>query len=357
VKSLFRLIVAILLVASVAFSARAAFTSLYAFGDGICTTTNGPGGGGFYGHRNCNGRVWLEVLAQWQGITYESNKNWSYYGHYSKELVTNLNNFPAPTDASNALFVIWVADADFVYGAPSGAGNFGTNLTQWTTNINQFLTNHFVAITNLYGKGARTLVMPNAVDLMKVPRYLGYAAANRAFIRQRVIDFNVGFTNLLSNTAASLPGLKIYVPDCFTLLDSVVANSTNFGLIKPATFVIEDLPSSQWTTNPPAVNYVFWDDLNPTAKFQMYISDLAQQLLSPAAIGGITASAGSNRLDLVNVPIGRNGLVESSTSFVSWTTNNGALITSTNTAQSVFVPVSDAIQFYRLRFPFVWTWP
>ena len=30
--------------------------------------------------------------------------------------------------------------------------------------MNLSLTNHFVAITNLYAKGARTLIMPNAVD-------------------------------------------------------------------------------------------------------------------------------------------------------------------------------------------------
>jgi hypothetical protein len=38
-----------------------------------------------------------------------------------------------------------------------------------------------------------------------------------------------------------------------------------------------------------------------------------------------------------------------------WTTN--ANFNSTNATQSVFVTPSDPVQFYRLNFPFVWTWP
>jgi hypothetical protein len=30
---------------------------------------------------------------------------------------------------------------------------------------------------------------------------------------------------------------------------------------------------------------------------------------------------------------------------------------STNSAQSVFIPISGPLQFYRLNFPFAWTWP
>jgi len=44
--------------------------------------------------------VWVEVLAQRQGLNYESSKNWSYYGHYSANLVTNVNSFAAPTNAN-----------------------------------------------------------------------------------------------------------------------------------------------------------------------------------------------------------------------------------------------------------------
>ena len=136
--------VGFLLFGSAIFPAQAAFTSLYIFGDGVSTTTNNSSGGQFYyGLRYSNGRVWVEVLAQQLGLTnnywystnssihvsytnlsalsasstnwsYSSN-NWSYFGDYSPNLVQNVNTFTAPTNATNALFVVWVNNADFVY--------------------------------------------------------------------------------------------------------------------------------------------------------------------------------------------------------------------------------------------------
>src|SRR5262245_37815815 len=117
-KALLHFTVGGCLVGSLVFSARAAVTSLYAFGDGVSTTTNNTNPSVaylYYGHRFCNGRVWVEVLAQRQGVAYDANKNWSYFGHYSSDLLTNLNRFTAPPDANTALFVVWVCNADFVY--------------------------------------------------------------------------------------------------------------------------------------------------------------------------------------------------------------------------------------------------
>ena len=78
--------------------AQAAFTSIHIFGDGISTTTNNPTPSQlYYGYnlRQSNGRVWVEVLAQRQGLGANSitnvswsnsSNNWSYYGQYSSIL-------------------------------------------------------------------------------------------------------------------------------------------------------------------------------------------------------------------------------------------------------------------------------
>src|SRR5262245_12023827 len=96
-------------------SSPAAFSSFYVFGDGICSTSANPSPPQYYyGKRYCNGRIWVEVLAQRQGVTYDTNKNVSFFGHTSTALLTNVNAFVPPADASNSLFVIWVCDADFV---------------------------------------------------------------------------------------------------------------------------------------------------------------------------------------------------------------------------------------------------
>ncbi len=56
---------------------------------------------------------------------------------------------------------------------PSTAPYTSNNIAIWTNAINQSISNHFTAITNLYAKGVRTLVMPNAVDITEIPYYSG----------------------------------------------------------------------------------------------------------------------------------------------------------------------------------------
>ena len=241
VKGFVRFALGVLLFGLAICPAQAAFTSIHIFGDSISNTTNGISGypTNYYGQRWSNGRVWVELLAQEQGLTnnywysnnianhvsytnlsasstnwFYSSNNWSYYGDYSTNVVKTLTSYPAPPDLNTALFVVWVNDADFVYDTINYS--YPTDKTQWTNAINLSLTNHFKIITNLYAKGIRTLIMPNAVDLSEVPIYQNNAAATNGFIRQQVKSFNTAFTTILSNEMVSLPGLKIYEPDFFS---------------------------------------------------------------------------------------------------------------------------------------------
>jgi phospholipase/lecithinase/hemolysin len=330
-----------------AFPAQGAFTSMYVFGDGVCTTTNGPGGSTNYcGKSFTNGRVWVEVLAQRQGLAYNPTNNWSYFGHYSGNMVTNVGRFTLPSGGNSALFIIWVNDADFVWNVDY----YGTNLTQWTKAMNQSITNHYKAITNLYyAKGARTLIMPNAVDLSKVPYYSGLPAGERSFIRQRIMDFNASFLLTLDRAKAALPGLTIYAPDFFSQLDQILAQPAVYGLVNPGIDAMEDRALTDKSTNGPGASYVFWDYLNPTAKTHVVMADLVQQMISPPMITKLTSLATSNRLDLANVPVGRNGSVLGSGDLLNWTKVQDIL--STSLLQAVFVPVASSAQFYRLQFP------
>jgi phospholipase/lecithinase/hemolysin len=360
VKSLHRFTVCLcLLVVFGVTQSRGAFNSLYIFGDGVSTTTNQNSSTPerYYEKRFCNGRVWVEVIAQWQGLSYDSNKNWSYFGHYSSNLKTNVQTFEAPADASNALFVVWVNNADFVNNLGTIFPPYGPDkIAPWTNALNQSLTNHANAIQTLYNKGARTLLMPNAVDMTKVPQYAGLSAANKTFVRLRTLEFNTNFTAVLSNATATLPGLQIIQPDIFTLLDQIHANPTNFTLIVPALAPTDYAWGYGYTvTSGPGTNFVFWDAFHPTAKFQMYIAEKAQQLLSPARISDITSVNTSNQLNMANLPVGRDGVVEVSTNFLNWST--AANITSTNLNQSIMVNAPGEHGYYRLRFPFLWSWP
>jgi phospholipase/lecithinase/hemolysin len=190
------------------------------------------------------------------------------------------------------------------------------------------------------------------------------AATNKSFIRQRIIDFNTAFTTTLMNRIqTSCPGITIYVPDIFTLLNNVLTNAAAYGLTNAldnglSIDALDDPSLSDLSLNGPGANYIFWDDEDPTARFHSVIAGVVQQLISPAQITNFTVLNGSNQLDVANVPIGLNGLVLGCTnlSAPSWTTN--ATFVSSNATQTVFVPASGSPQmFYQLYFPYTWTWP
>jgi phospholipase/lecithinase/hemolysin len=390
-QKLFQFSVVILLFGSV-LSTRAAFTSLYVFGDALSTTTNNSAANQYYyGNRYSNGRVWVEVLAQRQGIPVAMN--WSYFDCNSSNLVKNVNNFNiSPSAAANALVVVWVNNSD-LFDAVMTAPN--TNQSTWTAIINRGQTNQLQAITTLYNKGVRTLVMPNSVDVGKVPYfYLNNPnfGATAPFIRQECIAYNVAFSNTLNLARAACPGLAIYRPNFFGLLDNVISNTAFYGLtnafdkngasIDAMDAINYGFPKA--ATNGFGSNFVFWDYLDPSARFHAIIADVAQQIISPVQIGQITAFAGSNRLDIANAPIGLNGFVESCTNLAlaNWAPLTN--FSSINTAQSLFAPtpssptnvsskfvpepkdiapgpggtvVVTALQFYRLHFPYTWVWP
>ena len=166
-----------------------------------------------------------------------------------------------------------------------------------------------------------------------------------------------------------VPALQFRPRTFSALLDNVLTNAAYYGLTNALSsrgFSIDayDDPSiPNLTLNGPGTNYIFWDSIDPTAKFHAVLADITQQLISPVQISQITSLNGSNQLDVANVPIGQNGLVLGCTNLLtpSWTTNmlsNGTnTFVSTNTTQTVFVPASGPQWFYRLKFPYTWSWP
>jgi phospholipase/lecithinase/hemolysin len=273
-------------------------------------------------------------------------------------MLANVTSFQAPSDASNDLFVIWVNCADLWFPATYS----GTTMSQWTSAINQSQTNHYKAVTNLYAKGARTLIMPNAVDLSTIPAF--NTSPNANFIHLRCLDYNVAFSNTLNRIRASCPNLTLYTPDFYALLTNILAHPANYGVtnalgnglsIDAVNAVNYGFPSA--ATNGFGTNLIFWDPQDPTAMVHMWMANTAQQLISPVRISNLTALNGSNQLVMANVPIGQNGLVIGRTNLVlgNWTTN--ATFVSSNATQSVFIPASGPVWFYRLKFPYSWTWP
>lgn len=348
-----------LLYGSAFFSAQAAFTSFYVFGDALSAASNNvPVGPYYYGDRWSNGRVWVEVLAQRQGLAFYFSNSISYFGNTSTNLLGEVNRFNPPADASDALVVVWVNNADLYYPATASP----PTMAGFNAAINQSQINHYRAITNLYAKGIRTLIMPNVVDISTIPAFNNYAAYTNMF-HQASTNYNAAFYATLNRvrTNSSYSDLAIYVPDFFALLTNLLACPANYGVTNALQGGLSiDALGALGTpplTNGPGTTYIFWDKLDPTAMVHAWMANLTQQLISPAQINNIAPEEGNNELHLVNVPIGQNGIVQGCADLgqSDWTTN--ATFISSNATQSVFVPASWPQWFYRLSFPFSWTWP
>lgn len=384
-KNLIQRVILLLLFGIVVLPTQGAFKSLYIFGDGLSATTDNPQVGPlYYGQRYSNGRVWIEVLAQRQGLAFDNTRNNSYWDHNSSNLLIQVKNFVPPADVANDLFVVWVCNAD-TYDAAS-ALLYNSAYPYINANI-QSQSNHLQIITSLYAKGVRTLILPNAVDLGRIPAF--NAGTLAPTLHAVCADYNTRFSNTINQARALCPGLTIYTPDFYTLMNNVLANAANYGLTNTLSskgLSIDALDSRNYgypaaATNGYGTNWVFWDPANPTAKLHAVMADVVQQIVSPVQIAVITPIANSNQLVLANVPIGLNGFVEACTNLTqgNWTALQN--ISSTSPAQSVFVPlpagaptvvsadgggislppggtpILTSVQFYRLRFPFAWQWP
>jgi phospholipase/lecithinase/hemolysin len=362
---LYPLTLGICLLASTVLPASAAFSSLYVFGDALSATddTNNPAPGtisptNYFGLRWSNGRVWVEVLAQRQGMYFNDSQNVSYFDHNSSNVVMDLQNFVPPADVTNDLFIVWVCNADTYDVANSAV----VTSSMWTNAINQSQTNHWQIITNLYAMGVRSLLMPNAVDISKVPAFnqSPYTSVNT----KGCIAYDAAFSNTISQARTAYPDLTIYAPDFFWLLNNVLTNAAHYGLTNAlgGGYSIGALIASAYgfpvaTTNGFGTNFVYWDDKNPTAKFHAVIADVAQQIISPVQVGSISSAAGTNLLNIVNYPAGLDGFVDGVTNLVQTNWTSVQNFSSTNTTQSVFVPITGPKWFYRLRFPYAWSWP
>lgn len=340
--------------------ARATFTSLYAFGDGVCTTTNSPGGAQFYGNRFSNGRVWVEVLAQRQGVNYEANKNWSYFGHDSTALLHNLTNFVAPADLATALCIVWANDADYVYNISNLSPYTTNNLAAWTNAMNRSLSNHFTAVQMLYAKGVRTLVMPNVVDLTKVPFFVNTPAPDKAFIRQRIRDYNSAFTARMNQARGIYPALNLQLPDVYSLLDDIIVRPAVYGVTNAlyqgqSIDALSDPALSDKSLNGPGRNYIFWEYLDPTAKVHAVLADYVHNLIAPPVLAAVGVTGANAEWQLSQLPVGLSGFLEGTTNFGQWSVATN--ISSTASVQRVSLPLTGSWQAYRLRFPFAWNWP
>ena len=109
---------------------------------------------------------------------------------------------------NTALVVVWCNNADLVEFTQTNAPPYtNSDKTAWTTFIDQAVTRHTQAVTRLYNKGVRTLVMPNSVNIAATP-YYNLNSTDASFLRQRAIQYNTAFSAAMTCAACSGVGVQ-----------------------------------------------------------------------------------------------------------------------------------------------------
>jgi phospholipase/lecithinase/hemolysin len=354
-------------------NALAGYSSMYVFGDSLSATTGSdslpypyaPGvtGADYWNGRFSNGQVWVEYLAALQGIEFDTNNNFSYFGDASALVYNNINTgdyFPPP-DISTSLYIMWSACSDcFILSL-----FYTTNAwDQPPLDIAVFMESVSNSVTTLYNQGLRTLVLPNSVDITKVPFFV-YGATNLLTtnadllarvitnIQAQVVIYNTSLAATISQLRTKLPGLTLYAPDFYSQFNYLYSHPAVYGVTNVTIDALEDPALTDKAFTGPGANYMFWDYLHPTTRVHASVANFVQQIISPLQISRLVSQGGTNRFDLANLPIGRTGALEVSTNFLDpngWSTNVSFVVT--GATQSVYLPASSQAKtsFFRLNF-------
>ena len=134
--------------------------------------------------------------------------NNSYWDHNSTLTAVDVTSFIAPPDVANDLFIVWVCNADTFDAASDISYNPSTSynalLNQFISENIQAQANNLLIITQLYAKGVRTLIMPNAVDISEIPAY--NAGNATAVLHAGCVDYNARLASTINQARALCPG-------------------------------------------------------------------------------------------------------------------------------------------------------
>ena len=350
----------------------AGYSSIYVFGDSLSAVSGGgrqyppppaTSADNYWHGRFSNGRVWVEYLADLEGINFNPNHDFSFFGGGSPAIYRTLffGNYYPPPDLATSLCIFWPACSDCF----DCALFHGTN--SWSPYLSAFVTNVTASVGLLYSQGMRTVLIPNSVDVSLVPFFtytlgaLGFDTAAPfsiqswvAAIHTNVIQYNAALATAIGQMRAQYPDLTIYAPDFYTQFNFFLNHPEIYGVTKTGMDALEDQALTDKSFNGSGADYVFWDYLHPTTKVHWYMATVARQAMSSLMISRLSLQDASFRLDLMDLPISRTGTVESTRNLVSptvWVPRASFLVT--NPTQTVFISTNGlgSRGFFRLNFP------
>jgi outer membrane lipase/esterase len=274
------------------------FDAIYTFGDSLSDAGNAylaSGGtipGAPYSNgRFSNGNVWVQDVAAAYGLPAAATPSLAGGTDYAVggalsgsanpgDLLTPVNGQLAAYQAAhpigdpNGLYMIWIGSDDLraiLAGSP-------TSLASVIGNID-------FAITSLASTGAKNFLVVTAPDLGKTPEAIATGPVGVAAATGLSSLFDTGLAGSVNGLAAA-DGLNLKVLDAFGLLDSITANPGAYGLTDATDpCLIGEVNYSGGTACANPNQYLFWDQIHPTAAGQAIVAQAALQAVpEPGAL-------------------------------------------------------------------------
>ena len=276
-------------------SARAGYTTVYAFGDSLSDTGNvfaatggtAPQPGDYFEGRFSNGRVAVEHLADGLGA---SLVNHAYGG--AKTGLANGALAGTPLEMTG----IWSqvgffqdalgggsADADALYFIWGGANDF--QYEGFTGEVAASAISNLVsAIQVLYGLGARHFMVPGLADLGATPG--GLASGVSDGLTGLSAFFNANLMAALGALEVVLPGADMVFVDIFAAQHELIDHPGAHGLGNVTGACFSGFVGVAGTQCGTPDEYLYWDRIHPGAVAHRYLGEVMLQAVpEPASLG------------------------------------------------------------------------
>jgi phospholipase/lecithinase/hemolysin len=248
---------------------------IVAFGDSLSDTGNdfiGSGGTSpappYYDGRFSNGPNWIDDLASKLGVTdpapsLAGGTNYAYGGATASSIYLGVPDLAQ--QVQQYLTNSPTANPHALYTVLAGANDFFGGVTDPSVPANAVNA----ALTTLIGAGAKNILVSDLPPQGITPLIQSEGPAAVAAIDNLDVAFNNDLSADVAGLRAANPGVTISVLDLYSLTNTILQDPAAYGFINT---------TDEGINAPPGANlnqYLFWDDVHPTAAAHQLIADAA----------------------------------------------------------------------------------
>lgn len=269
------------------------FSSLVVFGDSLSDVGNisaatagiAPTPGPYYSNgRFSNGPVYAESLATGLGLPAltrstnggndfayggaQTTGTGGFEGIFIRDLDEQVSQYlSSRTPTATGLYVVFAGANDLI----GGQTNVNTPVNKLTSEMGRLITG-----------GARQFLVFNLPPLGETPRFNG-STSTRSTYNTRSQQFNSALTTALDGVQSGNPAVTIKRLDVAEMFSQVLASPADFGLVNVTQSAAPGLEPGDSSYNtgqlvPNPNQYLFWDDLHPTAAVHAILAQRALDL-------------------------------------------------------------------------------